>query len=89
MEKQPSQGKTTALAGIGATQLVTLLLYTVHRFGIDDMTPEVAGAIIGVSMAIGGGIAHEVQRWRERKEAKNEKPNGDFGGAPAPEPVAQ
>lgn len=87
MEKAPSSGKTTALAGIGATQLVTLLLYTVHRFGIDDMTPEVAGAIVGVAMALGGGIMHELQRMRERREAKDETPNGEFGGAPTAPPA--
>jgi hypothetical protein len=67
MDKPASAGKTAAIAGMAATQSVTLLLYIVHKFGIDDMTPEVAAAIIGVATTIAGAIMHGFQRSEEKK----------------------
>lgn len=87
MEKAPSSGKTTAIAGIATSQAITLLLYVVHLFGINDMPPEVAGAIIGLSTALAGAIMHVLQRNREKKDYENEEPNGVIGG-PGVAPVA-
>ncbi len=86
--KPPSSGKTAAISGMAATQCVTLLLYIVHCFGVNDMTPEVAGAIIAIASTIAGGIMHELQRAREKKEAKNAEPNGVMGGPEPAQPVA-
>lgn len=68
MEQAPSAGKTAAIAGLTATQAVTLLLYVVHCWGINDMTPEVAAAIIGLAVTFTGAIMHVSQRREEKKE---------------------
>ncbi len=81
MEKAPSAGKTAAIAGLGATQAVTLLLYVVHKFGIDDMTPEVAASIIGLAVTVAAAIMHIFQRSEEKKESDNANiTNGVMGG---------
>lgn len=64
----PSAGKSVAAAGLSATSGVTLLLYVVHIFGINDMPPEVAAAIIGLSTAAAGAVMHHCQRKTERLE---------------------
>lgn len=64
----PSAGKTTAIAGLSSTQAVVLLLYVVHRWGINDMTPEVAASIIGLATTITGLLMHTSQRNGEKKE---------------------
>lgn len=53
-----SAGQQAALTGVSSTQAVTLLLYVVHLFGMNDMPPEVAAAIIGLAYAAAGGIMH-------------------------------
>ncbi len=91
MEKASSNGKNAAIAGLAGTQAVTLLLYIVHKFGVDDMTPEVANAIIGVSMVIGGGIYHTLEKLsfeRQRKRDNAHNVNGQPGAAAAVVPVA-
>ncbi|MEI6283176.1 MAG: hypothetical protein WCP82_10780 [Alphaproteobacteria bacterium] len=87
MEKAPSTGKTTAIAGMAGTQAVTLLLYVVHCFGINDMTPEVASAIIGLSITLAGAVMHILQRRQEKRTFDNEEPNGVTGG-PGAAPLA-
>ena len=69
MEKSPSSGKTAFIGVSGGTSGVVLLLYVVHRFGIDDMTPEVASAIITLAGGVAGAIMHALQRHEESKEA--------------------
>lgn len=67
MEQAPSTGKTVAVAAAVGTQAATLLLYIVHLMGINDMPPEVANAIIGLSVATAGWIMHKEQRKKEAK----------------------
>lgn len=71
MTDQPSSsaGQTVAIAGLSATQGVTLLLYVSDKIGLTDMTPEVAASIIGVAAAIAAGILHDVERRRAAKRA--------------------
>lgn len=77
MEQAPSSGKTVAIAGLSTGQAIVLLLYIVHKFGIDDMTPEVATAIISFACGITAAFMHRNQRIKE-----NEVPpsNGVTGG---------
>lgn len=58
-----TSGQQMALAGVTSSQMVTLLLYAVHRFGIDDMTPEVAAAIVGAATVMGGTFSHYLEKW--------------------------
>ena len=83
MDQPSSVGKQVALAGLSATQAVTLLLYVCNKLGMDDMTPEVAGAIIGVAVAAAGGIMHDVQRRRERKDRERKAALKAMEGGPA------
>lgn len=84
MEKAPSAGKTTFIGVSGGTSGVVLLLYIVHKCGIDDMTPEVAAAIITLAGGIAGAVMHVFQRTEEKKEAKDEAAtNGVMGGPEA------
>lgn len=71
----PSSGKTVAVAGLSTGQAVVLLLYVVHKFGIDDMTPEVAVSIISLAVGLAAAIMHHCQRATERK---NEGPAHEF-----------
>lgn len=82
MEQSPSTGKTVAIAGLSTGQAVVLLLYVVHKFGIDDMTPEVAVSIISVAVTIAATIMHTFQRHEEKKES-NENAHGITGGPAA------
>lgn len=68
MNEPASAGKTTAIAGLGATQAVTLLMYAADKIGLSDMTPEVAGAIIGFATMLAGAVMHDLQRRQERRE---------------------
>ncbi len=68
MNQPPSSGKTIAVAGMSATQGVTLLLYVCHKLGIQDMTVDVASAIICIAAGAAGAVIHDVQRKRERRE---------------------
>ncbi len=85
VDSPPSTGKSVAVAGLSATSGVTLLLYVVHKFGIDDMPPEVAAAIIGLATTVAGAIMHDFQRRAERRINAAET-NGVMGG---PQPTAQ
>lgn len=67
-------GGTTALAGIGATQAVTLLLYIMHKCGVDDMTPEVASAFVGVGAVVVGWIVHRLDARRPDKRRSDRDP---------------
>lgn len=81
-EQSPSGGKTLAIGAMSTAQGVTVLLWFVHKFGIDDMPPEVAAAIIGFAGLVAGAIMHHAQRKKEN-EQENEAA-GVVGG-----PVAQ
>lgn len=70
IERAPSAGKTTFIGVSSGTSGVVLLLYIVHKCGIDDMTPEVAGAIITLAGGIAATIMHNIQRHQENREAK-------------------
>ena len=70
MEQEPSAGKTVAIAGLSTGQAVVLLLYVVHRWGIDDMTPEVAVSIISVAVSVAATIMHVIQRRTENANAQ-------------------
>ena len=83
MEQAPSAGKTIAIAGLSTGQAIVLLLYVVHKFGIDDMTPEVATSIISVAVTLAGGIMHHMQRVTEKKEFEHEAHNPVIGGPAA------
>lgn len=83
MEQAPSTGKTVAIAGLSTGQAVVLLLYVVHKFGIDDMTPEVAVSIISVAVTVASALMHHAQRMQEKKESDNEPPPA-VPPAPAP-----
>lgn len=87
MEKTGSAGKNAFMGVSGGSTGIVLLLYTVHKFGIDDMTPEVAAAIITFASGVGAAIAHAIGAWLEGRKRKNAEP-GVTGGAPAAEPVA-
>lgn len=84
MEQAPSSGKTTAIASLSTGQAIVLLLYVVHKFGIDDMTPEVATAIISFAGLVAGALMHTFQRKQER--AEDAKPNHGHGVNAAPQP---
>lgn len=70
MEQAPSSGKTAFIGLSSGTAGIVVLLYVVHKLGIDDMTPEVAGAIITIAGGIAASIMHNVQRYKENKEPK-------------------
>lgn len=78
MEQAPSSGKTVAIAGLSTGQAIVLLLYVVHKFGIDDMTPEVATAIISFAVSIAAAFMHHNQR--EKEHAEPPALNGVTGG---------
>lgn len=67
-----TSGQQTALAGVTSTQLVTLLLYVVHFFGINDMTPEVAASIVGLATAVAGAVMHRVERHERPRNQRAE-----------------
>lgn len=77
MNEPASVGKTTAIAGLGATQAVTLLIYVSDKIGLSDMTPEVAGAIIGFATMLAGAVMHDLQRRQERRERAHKQRAGD------------
>lgn len=79
MEQAPSTGKTVAVAAAVGTQAATLLLYIVHLLGINDMPPEVANAIIGLSIAGAGWIMHNAQRKAEAKAYSQNTGGTDAG----------
>ncbi len=85
MEEAPSAGKTVAIAGLSTGQAVVLLLYVVHKWGIDDMTPEVAVSIISVAVSVAATIMHLIQRRTEHADENH--PAGVVGG-PAGTPGA-
>lgn len=70
IERAPSSGKTTFIGVSSGTSGVVLLLYVVHKCGIDDMTPEVAAAIITLAGGVAATIMHTLQRYQENKEQK-------------------
>jgi len=71
--QQPSAGKQVALAGLSATQAVTLLMFVCEKLGLTGVTPEIAAAIIGLAMALAGGIMHDLQRKRERRALERQE----------------
>lgn len=80
MEQEPSAGKTVAIAGLSTGQAVVLLLYCVHKFGIDDMTPEVAVSIISVAVSITAAIMHTLQRRNENAQSNAQAAAPVIGG---------
>lgn len=71
IERAPSAGKTAFIGVSGGTSGVVLLLYVVHKCGIDDMTPEVAAAIITLAGGVAATVMHTIQRSQESKEQKS------------------
>lgn len=67
MEKAPSAGKTVAIGGFSASSAIVLTLYVAKHCGLDDMTPEVAAAIVSLAIGFAGAIMHNTQRHEEKK----------------------
>lgn len=82
LEQSPSSGKTTAIASFGTGQAIVLLLYIVHKFGIDDMTPEVAAAIIGFAATVVAVFMHKSQRKQEATNGNSPTPPTQLGATP-------
>lgn len=68
MEKAPSAGKTVAIGGFSASSAIVLTLYVAKHCGLDDMTPEVAAALVSIAIGLAGAIMHQNQRSTEAKE---------------------
>lgn len=87
MDKMPpSAGKTVAIAGVSATQLVTLLLWVSPKFGITDMNDAVAASIVGIAMAFAGAIMHTLQRKEEKRNAQADAETNGVTGGPDVQP---
>ena len=65
MEKSPSSGKTVAIGGFSASSAIVLTLYVAKHMGLDDMTPEVAAAIVSLAIGVAGAVMHSSQRKKE------------------------
>lgn len=76
IEQAPSIGKSTMIAALATSQAVTVLLYVVHLFGINDMPPEVATAIVGLAFGAPAYMLHFQQRKREFLAALNSANTG-------------
>ena len=70
----PSAGKTFAISSSTTSAAIILLLYTAHKFGVDDLTPEVASAIITLAMGLAGLVMHTIQRNGERHNGAMPQP---------------
>lgn len=78
MEQAPSTGKTVAIGGFSSASGIVLLLYIAKHVGLDDMTPDVAAAIIGFGIGGAAMIMHREQRKKENEQVN--QAGGVIGG---------